>query len=402
MPRSGPVSERDSEALSRLVELVGSGTATSRGELARETGVAASTITHRVGLLVAHGLLAESGNGESSGGRRPSLLSLNARAGVVLAADIGATVSRFAVTDLASEVLAETKATMDVNEGPERVLGLAADSLRRLLADLGRPVSDVRAIGVGIPAPVEPGTGRVLRPQMMAGWDGYPVPDHFGGFSGVPVVVGNDANAMALGEYRARGRAHEHLLFVKVSTGIGCGIVSHGAIHSGTDHAAGDIGHVRLAGYDHVRCACGNTGCVMAVASGGAIARALREQGLPTNNSFDVAELVTAGNIEARQAVRSAAREIGEVVATMVSFYNPGCIVLGGMFALLSEDLLTDVRSVVYARARSLTTHTLLIELSRLGERAGTVGVAAMATQYLLSPEGLRKTLAGEPWGALR
>ncbi|MFE2187302.1 ROK family protein [Streptomyces sp. NPDC059455] len=398
MARPRPASERDFEALSELVELVGSGRATSRGELARATGVAASTITHRVGLLVEHGLLAESGNGESRGGRRPALLSLNAQAGVILSADIGATLSRFAVTDLGADVLAETKAAMDVNEGPERLLGLAVDSFRQLLAGLGRPPSDVRAIGVGVPGPVEPGSGRVVRPQMMAGWDGCLVPDHFRDFPGVPVVAGNDANLMALGEYRARGRAHDHLLFVKVSTGIGCGIVSHGTIHSGTNSAAGDIGHVRLAGYDHVHCACGNTGCVMAVASGGAIAHALREQGLPTRNSFDVAELVAAGNIEARQAVRAAAREVGEVVATMVSFYNPGCIVLGGMFALLSEDLLTDIRSVVYGRALSLATHTLQIELSRLGERAGTVGGAVMASQYLLSPAGLGNVLAGEPW----
>jgi predicted NBD/HSP70 family sugar kinase len=398
MSRSGGVSEREVEGLSRLLELVDSGTATSRGELARATGVAASTITHRVGLLVEHGVLAESGNGESRGGRRPSLLSLNAQAGVVLAADIGATVSRFAVTDLAAGVLAETRVAIDVNDGPERVLGTAVDRLRRLLAELERPARDVRAVGVSVPAPVEIGTGRVLRPQMMAGWDGFPVPDRFGAFPDVPVVAANDANAMALGEYRARGRVHDHLLFVKVSTGIGCGIVSRGVIHSGTDHAAGDIGHVRLAGYDHVRCVCGNAGCVMAVASGSAIARSLSEQGLPARDSFDVAELVTAGNIAARQAVRSAAKEIGEVVATMVSFYNPGCVVLGGMFAHLSEDLLTDVRSVVYGRARSLVTHALLIEPSVLGERAGTVGAATMAAQYLLSPKGLMGVLAGERW----
>lgn len=393
MSATGSPSDREAEALSELLRLVDSGRATNRSQIATSTATAPSTVTHRVNTLVERGLVTTAGQGQSRGGRRPSILRINPHAGVLLAAAIGATRCRFAVTDLALDVLAETETAVDIDAGPEHVLGIALRCFTELLDTAGRARSDVRAIGVGLPGPIDTASATVVRPPMMAGWDGYRLRGAFPDLGDVPVVADNDANTMALGEYRARGYEQDPLLFLKVSTGIGCGIVSRGRVHTGANGAAGDIGHVRLAGYDHVRCACGNTGCVMAVASGGAIARSLRELGLGTTTSRDVAELFVAGNVEARQAVRSAAREIGEVVATIVSFYNPMCIAIGGIFALLSEDVLSDIRSVVYGRALPLTTHALRIERSKLGERAGLIGAALMAQQHVFSPGYLVRLL---------
>jgi predicted NBD/HSP70 family sugar kinase len=210
------------------------------------------------------------------------------------------------------------------------------------------------------------------------------------------VLVDNDVNMMAFGEYSHR-RDLKHLLYIKVGTGIGCGIISNGTLHRGAAGAAGDIGHIPLPGHEDVLCHCGNTGCVEAVASGAAIAKALREDGLPADCGRDVVRLVSEGNPAARRRVRLAGQQIGEVLASLVSFHNPDAIVVGGAIAQLHEDLLADIRGVVYRRALPLATRTLAIETSSLGERAGVEGAARMAARHLLSPEGIDKLLAVQP-----
>lgn len=392
MPEHG-VAPREARDLSTVLRLVGSGTATSRAALALETGLSASTITQRVNRLVDAGLLTESGQGESRGGRRPSLLQVNAAGGCLLTANIGATTCRFAVTDLAASVLASASDDIDVEEGPERVLGPLRQGFRELLAEVC-PDRAPLGVAVGVPGPVDTGLGRVVRPKLMAGWDGYRIADDIAAdYPDVPVLVNNDANVMALGEFWVRQQAPEHLMFIKVGTGIGCGIVSRGQLHTGANGVAGDIGHVRVPDHDDVQCVCGRTGCVTAVASGKAIAAHLREQGLLADTGRDVVRLVLDGNVLARHTVRAAAREIGHVVATMVSFYNPSHIVVGGPIGYLADDMLTEIRSAVYSHAQSLATHSLSIEPSLLLEEAGTVGAAVLLLQHLLSPEGITALL---------
>jgi predicted NBD/HSP70 family sugar kinase len=226
----------------------------------------------------------------------------------------------------------------------------------------------------------------------MQGWDGYRVPAFFEGSYAAPVLVDNDVNMMAFGEYVHR-RESEHLLYVKVGTGIGCGIVSGGVLHRGASGAAGDIGHIRLPGHDDVPCHCGNTGCVEAVASGSALAAALRAEGLEAHGARDVVRLVSEGHPVARRQVRLAGQRIGEVLASLVSFHNPDTIVVGGVLAQLHEDLLADIRGVIYRRALPLATRSLRIETSVLGEHAGVLGSARLAARHLLSPRGIREFL---------
>jgi len=316
-------------------------------------------------------------------------LAVNPDAGVVLAADLGATHCQLAVSDLSGQTLSESGHDIDINDGPERILGLADGGFRRLLDQAGRPLGQVRAIGLGVPGPVEFSTGTVVHPPIMRGWDGYRVPGFFTHYPAVPVLVDNDVNIMALGEYWSLHRNIDPLLFIKIGTGIGCGIVTGDRVHRGADGAAGDIGHIRVPDHETVVCQCGNTGCVEAVAGGAALARALRQQGLEATSARDVVRLALAGEMHARRAVRVASERIGEVAASLVSFYNPACIVVGGAFAQLSEDLLADLRGVVYRRALPLATRSLRIEVSHLGARAGVVGATVLALQEALSPRNL-------------
>ncbi len=129
-------------------------------------------------------------------------------------------------------------------------------------------------MGAGLPGPVEFAEGRPVVPPIMPGWDGYPVRERLSARYQVPAWVDNDVNVMALGELRAGiGRGEQELLYIKVGTGIGAGVVSRGRLHRGAQGAAGDIGHVSVLDDDSVLCRCGNTGCLEALVGGYALAR---------------------------------------------------------------------------------------------------------------------------------
>lgn len=379
-----------------LFQLVRAGEATSRAELARTTGLARSTVSQRVDALLGLGLLVEEGGGPSTGGRPPTRLAFDAASGVVLCADLGATHCRLAVSDLDGAVLAELPAERAIADGPDAVLAWVQERFADLLDESGRAPRDVRGIGVGLPGPVEFAAGRAVSPPIMPGWDGVAVPGHFAAaYPGVPVPVDNDVNVMALGEHWANWRhAVDDLLFVKVATGIGCGIVSGGALHRGADGAAGDIGHVQVPDAGDELCRCGNRGCVEAVASGGAIARQLRAIGIDAHDSRDVVALVRAGNPQAVTLVRQAGRLIGEVLAEAVNFFNPAVIVLGGDMALAYEQLIAGVREVVYRRSTALATRNLEVVPSRLDDRAGVIGCAVTVIEQILSPDAIDAALA--------
>ena len=378
---------RNLAALSELACLVADGTATRRSQLAQATGLSRAAVAQRVDLLVERGLLVEAEPVATERGRPPVTLRLASHA-LVCAVDLGATHCRIALATLDGEPLAEAVREIDINDGPQRTLALASGLIAGLLDEAGRPQEHLRAVGVGVPGPVEAETGTVIRPPIMQGWDGYRVPDFFADRYRATVLVDNDVNMMAFGEYSHR-RATKHLLYVKVGTGIGCGIISNGTLHRGASGAAGDIGHIRLPGHEDVLCHCGNTGCVEAVASGAAIAAALRAQGADAPRAADVVRLVSEGHAAARRQVRLAGQRIGEVLASLVSFHNPDTIVIGGILAQLHEDLLADVRAVIYRRALPLATRSLAIETSVLGERAGMLGAVRLAARHLLSAEGM-------------
>jgi predicted NBD/HSP70 family sugar kinase len=387
--------ERRLAALSELACLVADGAATTRSALIAATGLSRSAIAQRVDLLIERGLLVESEPLATERGRPPYALDLASDEVLVAGVDVGATHTRVALSTLAGRVLAERAAEIDINEGPERILGAVSAHIEALCGQSERTLANVRAIGIGVPGPVAAESGTVVRPPIMQGWDGYRVPAFFEGSLTAPVLVDNDVNMMAFGEYVHR-RESEHLLYVKVGTGIGCGIVSGGVLHRGASGAAGDIGHIRLPGHDDVLCHCGNAGCVEAVASGSALAAALRAEGLDARRARDVVRLVSEGHPAARRAVRLAGQRIGEVLASLVSFHNPDTIVVGGVLAQLHEDLLADIRGVIYRRALPLATRSLRIETSVLGEQAGVLGSARLAARHLLSPRGIGEFLGAK------
>jgi predicted NBD/HSP70 family sugar kinase len=262
-----------------------------------------------------------------------------------------------------------------------------------LLAEAGRRAGDVRGIGVGVPGPVAFSSGRPVNPPIMPGWDGFSLPDWFASRYDAPVLVDNDVNIMALGEHWTHWRSCEHLMFVKVGTGIGSGIVAGGHIHRGAQGAAGDIGHIHLSDHDDVVCRCGNRGCLEAVAGGRALAQRLAAEGRDATDTRDVVRLVRAGDPLAIRMVRDAGRSLGEVLAGCVNFFNPSVILIGGDLGEAHEQLLAGVREITFQRSLPLATRDLRTEPSRLGDRAGVIGAAIMVIERVLAPEAIDRAI---------
>lgn len=367
-----------------LFELLKDGRPWTRAELAETTGLARSTVAARIDVLMRLGLVAPFGGAPSTGGRPPALFALNPTAKVVVGVDVGATHVRAVLADLSGSILGEEATDLPVADGPDVVLGWVVAAAERLAASA--PHADLAAVGIGLPGPVEHSTGRPISPPIMPGWDRYDVVDHVRRATGVPVLVDNDVNIMALGERRTHLADVDDVVLIKVATGIGAGIVSGGRLQRGAQGTAGDLGHVRVARAGEVVCRCGNTGCLEALAAAPALAEALRARGVQARTGQDVVDLVRGGDAAAIAVVRDAGRDIGEVVATMVNLVNPSVVVIGGLLAGAGEHLLAGIREVVYLRSLPLATAQLRIEASRAGTEAGVLGAVALAVDHVLSP----------------
>src|SRR4051794_20647800 len=373
--------------LSTVARLVASGAALSKADLVPAAGMARTTVSGAVDELLARGVLRLAGARPTAGRGRPAdRLAMSPHGGQVLLADVGATGAQLAVVDLAQNVLAHEHIDVDVQDGPDVVLQIVEEKLTGLAG------SPVRAVVIGLPGPVDGNRGIPVRPPIMPGWHAYPVAARLQSTFDCPAVLANDVNLRALGEARALPADQAPLLFVKVGTGIGGGLVSReGVLHHGADGAAGDIGHVRVRGGPDVRCVCGNVGCIEAVASAGAIPRRLAALPHPAGVSTldDVRALIARGDPDALGVIREAAGLIGELVATLVHFYNPARVTLGGSLTAASDELLAGVRSVVYQRALPLATRNLVLTNSVLGEYAGLAGAAVLGIERVLSAESI-------------
>lgn len=380
-----------------VLDLINRGDAGTRAELARRTGMARSTIAQRVDALIEYGLVEESESGESTGGRPPRVLRLNTDHNCVIGVDLGATHCRVALLDIGGSLLASREHAVLITEGPVAVLKHIDARMHELLAETGRPIEAVKAIGIGIPGPVEFATGRPVNPPIMPGWHEYPIPEFFTERYDVEVLVDNDVNVLALGENRFSHTSADHLLFVKVGTGIGCGIIADGRLHRGAQGSAGDIGHIRVPGADDALCRCGNTGCLEAVAGGSALAARLTEAGVPASDGRAVVDLVNSGDAQAVRMVREGGRVIGDVLAGLVNFFNPEAIVVGGVMAQVHEPLLAGVREVIYQRSLPLATHQLAVVPSGAGEEGGALGAGRLAIDHILAPDQINRALARGP-----
>ncbi|MGA3218280.1 MAG: ROK family protein [Acidimicrobiales bacterium] len=396
-----------------VLDLLRFGLASTRPELAQRSGLGRAVVSQQLSYLTELGLVREGDLAPSTGGRAPRSLAFRAEAGVLLVAELGATSLAAGLSDLAGDLLFQHEEPFDISEGPRRALDRLASLFDALVDQRGLSRASLWGIGLGVPGPVEFSTGRPISPPIMPGWHAYPIRRHLGERFGLPVWVDNDVNLMALGELRSgQARGEQNMVYVKIGTGIGAGIVCRGQLYRGAQGCAGDIGHVAVREASDVVCRCGKGGCLEALAGGAALGRdgtraaesglsphlaAVLDQGREVTGE-EITKAAQRGDPVALELLLRSGRLVGEVLATIVNFYNPALILVGGGVAAAGDALLASIRENVYRCSLPLATRDLQISFSPLGDQAGLRGAAAMVTDEVFAPPQIVRWLAqGNP-----
>lgn len=356
----------------------------TRSELVQATGLSRSAVNARIDALVSLGIIDALGEGQSTGGRPSSQFVFHTQAHAVLGVDLGASHVSVGVVDVSGSVLSFVREEMDIRLGPEHILGWVVERGQELIS---RPGPAVLGVGVGVPGPVDFASGRPVNPPIMPGWENFPISEVLREKFGVPAVVDNDVNVLALAEHQASWSTTDNMLFVKAATGIGSGIIAGGRIQRGALGAAGDIGHIVADHASTTVCRCGNSGCLEALASASALAeRLIGDVPLAVDALIDAAR---AGDLRISSEIREAGRRIGEVVASAVSMLNPSVVVIGGSLTAAGEPFLAGVRESVYANALPLATRDLILKESHLGQQGGVRGASALSADMVLSASSI-------------
>jgi glucokinase-like ROK family protein len=268
----------------------------------------------------------------------------------------------------------------------ERIIGLINQAL-----DSGRLTMDqVVGVGVGVPGPLDFATGKTIFPPIMPGWHDIPLREQLQKRLGKPVHLDNDANLGAIGEYWwGAGRGARNVAFVKVGTGVGCGLILEGRIYRGEIGSAGEIGHTVI-DEDGPPCRCGSSGCLEAMASAPAILQSFLEaagQGSQpcSVTILDLIEAARNGDGTARRLFAQAGRRTGTALTSLVNLFNPGIIVIGGGLARAGSFFLEPLRETVRRCALPVAASSTRVLESRLGPEAIAIGAVTTVLQEFFS-----------------
>lgn len=366
----------------------------ARAELTDLLDVSRSRLSPEVGGLLAKGIAREVESTVSTGGRRATRLVLaDASFGLVAGVDIDAGGVSLVLMQLDGEVVSRQVVGCEAPAEPGPTLRAVDAALKSAVAAAG---SVLRLIGVSIAADVDNGGQVSEPPPTLPAWAGVAIGEHFTKRFGVPAYVENDVNVLAVAE-RARGgpaSGLQNYAVVKVSSGVGCGLVVNGGLARGSDGYAGDLGHVCIDPASDVVCACGNTGCLEALVSAPALIReaeALASSGaspaLAELAPLSLAAIGRAAQLEdpaATAMLRAAGRRVGYAIAGLVTIFNPAAVFLSTGIRGAEDVVLSAVRQRVYEHARPAATRGLVIGTCQLGRDDGAVGAAEFACHAMV------------------
>jgi predicted NBD/HSP70 family sugar kinase len=400
----------DSAALAAVVGLVRTGAADTRPELIARSGLGRKVVAQRVEQAIELGLLEEGALAPSGGGRQARTLRFRSDAAHVLVAMIGASEFTVAVADLSGRLVEVAHEDWDIAAGPDTTMArvhMHFEALSSRFRD--RPW----AVGVGLPGPVEYESARLVAPPIMPGWDGFSARAWLRERYDAPVWVDNDVNLMALGEWtRSPARDDRDMLFIKVGTGVGAGIVVRGRLVRGENGAAGDIGHTHVTDDPTKFCRCGKVGCLEAVASGWSMLAEARQRIDESSALTDVLERTGTlalgdlgaaardGDALSNELIESNARTVAEVAANLVNFTNPGALVIGGGVLRAGNRIVDAIEKVVRSRVTDLVARGLVVRPASLDYLEGVQGAAVLAVENLFAPSTLPRWIEdGNPLG---
>jgi predicted NBD/HSP70 family sugar kinase len=399
LPKTSPTTRmgRDS-LLSTLARLIASGDAASKADLARATGLSRSLIEPSVNTLIELGVVKRAGAKDSTGRGRPGeMLAMDPRSCLILVADCGFAHCTLAVLDLRQRLLASEQIEIPIGDDTDALLSYFADRLLGMVNELG--LGDIpRRLVFGSPGFVDRVEGEVfpLARSRTSSWDGYPVATRMSELIGGPVQMEHDVALRAIGEAFTSPTTRGPLAYVKVSSGIGLAIVSaSGELQLGADGFAGQISHVKVTD-EEVTCACGNDGCLGAVASMMVIAESLDIDIAQAGWTESLLGLIQNQDARAIRAVKRSGEFVGQAVVDLIHFINPERVVIGGNLVRSSDHLLAGVRSIVYTRGLPFTTRSLIVSAPLLGGHSGIAGALGVALLSELSAQSFSDRLAGD------
>jgi predicted NBD/HSP70 family sugar kinase len=368
-----------------LSALLGTGGRTlTQSDLTRETGLASGTISSIVRELAAMEIVST----VPGSGRRGTTVRLGRGAGLAAGIDFGHGHLAVVLGDMSGEVLGEARERIDADLAHDAGLHLAGVLLDRLLETTGAGRADVRTIGMGLPAPITPDVD--LSSAILPAWVGVNASEAATKALGPPVHVENDANLGALAEHRrGLGRGHDNVVFVKVSSGVGAGLIIHGEIFRGTDGTAGEIGHLTLDDQGPL-CRCGSRGCLETYAATGSALTMMAEQ-LPGATIDDIIEAAEAGNVSALRVFEDAGMHLAWGLAAVTNLVNPGVILVGGDMSHAGDLILDSARLGMRRHVLSGAAAATPVLVASLGDRASAIGalqLAIEATDLLPDPNG--------------
>ncbi|PLW67578.1 ROK family protein [Streptomyces sp. SCUT-3] len=361
------------ERVVRAVRLAGSLT---QAEIARTTGLSAATVSNIVRELRDGGAVEVTPT--SSGGRRARSVSLSGDAGIVVGVDFGHSHLRVAVGNLAHQVLAEESEPIDVDVSAAEGLDRAEELVGRLVESTGIGREKVIGVGLGVPGPIDVGTGVLGSTSILPGWSGINPREELSGRLGMPVYVDNDANLGALGEVVwGAGRGLRDLAYIKVASGVGAGLVINGRIYRGPGGTAGEIGHITLDESGPV-CRCGNRGCLETFTAARYVLGLLGGSHGPGLTVPGMVRLAREGDPGCRRVVSDVGRHVGMGVANLCNVLNPQRVILGGDLAEAGELVLAPIRESVARYAIPSAARQLSVVHGALGARAEVLGALAL------------------------
>jgi predicted NBD/HSP70 family sugar kinase len=389
------VATRESGAPSRLraanrellVSLLRERGPMTQAELARASELSPATVSSIVRDLRDEGLLED---GQAAG--RGTALEMSRSAGVAVGIDFGHSHVRVAVADLAHTILAEDERDLDVDHRADEGIALAGRMVRGLLDQVGMDADRVTGIGMGLPGPLRHDGGEVGDSAILPGWIGSRPAQLIEAELGMPVRVENDANLGALAEIVwGAGRDHADVVYLKVATGVGAGLVLNGRLYHGSAGTAGEIGHLTIDERGPV-CRCGNRGCLETYAGADAVLEALSHREDEALTIRDVIERARSDDLGCQRALGDAGRTLGVAVAGVCNLLAPELVIVGGELALAGDVLLEPIREVV-GRSAIAATREVPVVPGVLGERAEVLGAVALVLResrsFVAEPEPL-------------
>jgi predicted NBD/HSP70 family sugar kinase len=377
----------------RILEALYGAPGSSRGALARLTRLSRATVSTLVEEFVRAGLVEDRDTGPRTSGRPPGLLSLVSGAAFAVGLDFGHQHIRVAVCDLSGEPIVDEWSPAEVDHAPIESLDLAHELVRSSLRSADIAPDRLLGVGMGLAVPINKTTGELESDGILPGWEGIRPAAEMEARLGIPVKLDNDANVGALGE-KAYGAARgvEDLIYIRLSAGIGAGLILSGRPYHGVGGLAGEVGHV-LSDPRGPICHCGNRGCLESVASPVAVAALLeRSLGRPVSVQ-DLQELVAEGHRGARRAVAEAGEAVGRALSMLVNVLNPELIVVGGDLAQAGAVLLDQISAAIERHSVAPAAAAVRVTASMLGERAEVLGAAALILAQ--SPRALVHRLEG-------